>query len=409
MTATHDPPFSRRLPRWWPAGTAAAIVLVSLLLRLFRLDAPPIPVFDEGLFYIPAARAYLLGQPDPNFEHPPLGKLAFAAGMLLLGDNLWGYRLMSVVAGTAGVGLAYLLGRRLWGSPLAGVLAAVLLAADTLWLLFSRLMMYDVLLGCLVLAAMSAAWRHRETGALRWLALAGACTGLAAAVKWSGVWALAPLALAAAFAPGVLQWAAAGQRFVVVALCVGAGYLLPWVHHVLALGYTPASLVQRHLDMLAYGTSIGAPLDPAERWLTPLRWLLDLPLVFTAREDRSVWLVAVANPLLLWGGLAVLAAGFVAALRGRRVAAWLASPPAFLLAWVLAFYLPWFGFLRVKYLYYLVPLMPALTLALAGPLAAAFTGPRKLLRLAATGYLAATVAVLLGLYPALSGIWSRTP
>ena len=105
----------------------------------------------------------------------------------------------------------------------------------------------------------------------------------------------------------------------------------------------------------------------------------------------------------------VLAAGFVAALRGAKLRVWLASPQAFLLAWVLAFYLPWFGFLRVKYLYYLVPLMPALALALAGPLAAALTGPRKRLRLAATGYLAATVAVLLGLYPALSGIWSRTP
>ena len=74
------------IPSWLPL---ALVLAFGALARLPHLNAPPVPIFDEGLFYLPAARAYLQGLPDPTFEHPPLGKEAIALGIALLGDNPW--------------------------------------------------------------------------------------------------------------------------------------------------------------------------------------------------------------------------------------------------------------------------------------------------------------------------------
>ncbi len=404
-------PQTRTLPLWWPQAALAAVVAGSLALRLFRLDLPGIPVFDEGLFYIPAARAYLAGLPDPNFEHPPLGKELFAAGIALAGDNLVGWRIMSAIFGSAGVALTAWLGGMLWGSLRAGLAAAAILATDVLWLLFSRLMMYDIFLATLVLLALCLGWRYRQTGSLPVLAAAGLAVGLAGAVKWSGFWALAPLGLAIAFAPGASRRAGAmAGRMTLVGLGALAGYGLPWFYHVVVLGYGPGDLLAQHLRMLGYQVQIGAPPDRLEQLLTPLRWLLDQPLVFTARDDRSVWVVALANPLLFWGGIvATVVMTWRAAHRRPRWTA-LASPGTFLVTWVLVFYLPWFLFPRVKYFYYLMPLLPALALAVTGLLrnVPASTGGRfaHWQRLGTAAYGCGLAAVLAGLYPALIGLWS---
>jgi 4-amino-4-deoxy-L-arabinose transferase-like glycosyltransferase len=402
------------LPDAWVRPALAALLAAALASRLLWLDTPPIPVFDEGLFYIPAAQAYLAGQPDPNFEHPPLGKLIFAAGLGLFGDTPWGWRLLSALAGVAGIGFTYLLGASLWRSRRLGLLAAGLLALDLLWLLFSRLMMYDIFLATLVLAALTLSWRYRASGNGWTLAGAGLAVGLAAAVKWSGLWALAPMALALAAAPGATgSVAAVLRRAALLAGCAAVGYLIPWLYHFVVLGYGPAEFLERHARMLAYQVSIAAPPDPGEQWRTPLRWLLNLPLPFTSRDDRSVWVLSMSNPLVFWGGIA--ATGWLAwtAARIRPLRRALASPHAFLLTWMLVYYLPWFGFPRVKYFYYLLPLLPAFAIAVAGALRALAAtdtlGPTRWRRLAIAGYLAGAAAAFVGFYPGVAGLWSGPP
>jgi len=389
-----------------PAPWVAVLVLASLAIRILRIDAPAIPIFDEGLFYIPAAQAYLAGLPDPNPEHPPLGKLLFAAGMALFGDTPLGWRLMSTFAGTAGIGLTYWLGARLWGTAVAGLVAAALLSLDLLWFLFSRLMMYDMFLATLVLAGLALAWRHRESGGLVPLAAAGVAIGLASAVKWAGLWTLAPALVACAFSPRPLGLAGVAGRSVLLGAGVAVGYLLPWLYHVVALGYSPAEVLQQHGEMLGYHVALRASADPNAQWTTPLRWLLNEPLNFTSRDDRSVWVPALANPLLFWGGLAAAA---WCAWRMLTTTGWwprLASPHAFLVVWVLAFYLPWFAFPRIKYFYYLLPLLPALSIALTGGLTAVLktAGPKR--RLAVAGYAMGVAAVAIGMYPAVTGMLS---
>lgn len=388
----------------------AVLLGTSLVVRLVRLDAPSVPVFDEGVFYLPAARSYLAGLPDPNFEHPPLGKLSIAAGMAVLGDTPWGWRLSAALAGTLGIFLTYRLAWLLWASQRRALLAAGLLALDFLWLVFSRLALLDIFVATLVVAALGFAWSYRLSLRDRDLVATGLTLGLAAAVKWSGAWALVPVAVALAPTGGYQGWLrAALRRGTLVLSAATLGYLLPWLYQLVVLGVSPERLASLHVAMWRYQTEAGvAEASSWERLTAPLLWLLNLPLLFISDADRTAWVLVMSNPFTFWPGL--VAAGWLA----RRSVGSLRGPEAFLLAAVLTFYLPWFAIARLKYFYYLLPALPLLAVALAGLLdhvyllghgASPLQGKRR--RVALTAYLAITAAVFLGTYPALTGVWSR--
>ena len=395
------------IPSWLPL---AVVLAFGALARLPHLNAPPVPIFDEGLFYLPAARAYLQGLPDPTFEHPPLGKEAIALGIALLGDNPWGWRALSAIAGVVGIALTYRLTWLLWRSHEIAFLAAGLLSLDFLWLSFSRLAMLDIFQAVLVLAALVAAWSYRTKGGHASLLACGLALGLATAVKWSGAWALLPILLA--LAPTHERPLTREQTISAAALFFAAGalgYGAPWLYHVVALGYGPGEIIGLHQQMLGYQLQVGADrLSTAERLLAPLAWFTGSPLVFTAREDRSVGVLVTSNPLILLPGfLSVLW------LLKRGLTAF-RSPEGFLAVAFLSLYLPWFLLPRLKYFYYLLPGMPLLAIALAycyyrlWQTAAQLTGRRRSLAISSLmAFLAVTAALFVGAFPALSGYWSR--
>ncbi|HDD56792.1 MAG TPA: hypothetical protein ENG18_02080, partial [Nitrososphaeria archaeon] len=63
-------------------------------------------IFDEA-HYIPAARRLLRGEAVNN-EHPPLSKALMILGILIFGDNPYGWRTFITVTGAISI---YLLGR----------------------------------------------------------------------------------------------------------------------------------------------------------------------------------------------------------------------------------------------------------------------------------------------------------
>ncbi|MCX6020758.1 MAG: phospholipid carrier-dependent glycosyltransferase, partial [Chloroflexi bacterium] len=301
------------MTRWSAWSLLTALLVLNLLIRFGRLDAPPHPIFDEGTFYITAARSYLDGAPDPNVEHPPLGKVAIAAGLALFGDTPWGWRSAAAAAGTSGVLLTYLFGVALWGRREAGLIAAALLTAESLWFVLSRLAMLDPFLSVGLLAALWFGWRYRTGG--RWwdLALCGVCWGLAAGVKWSAALALAPLALAVIGAAsargcgerqGVQTWGRAAAALGLLGFIALAAYAVPFMG---LSGLGPAALWERHLSMAAYQTAAGEQgVGLWDRVGPPLLWLLDIPVVFSAPDNRATWVLVMANPLVFWPGLTAL-------------------------------------------------------------------------------------------------------
>ncbi|MFN2496694.1 MAG: dolichyl-phosphate-mannose--protein mannosyltransferase [Pseudonocardiaceae bacterium] len=241
--------------RGW--AVTLGLTLIAALVRLWDLGHPTdkgTPVFDEK-HYVPQAWQMLRNggvEDNPGYPlvvHPPLGKQLIALGELLLGYNAWGWRLSAALAGTVCVLLIVRIVRRMSRSTLLGGIAGVLLIADGVSHVQSRIGMLDIFLAMFVLAAFGALVVDREQvyarlarvvqqgriadtdfgprlGVRWWRFGAGVLLGLAGATKWSGVYYLV------AFAAMSLLWDACARRT--------AGVRRPWAG-TLARDLGPAS------------------------------------------------------------------------------------------------------------------------------------------------------------------------
>ncbi|MDQ4103747.1 MAG: phospholipid carrier-dependent glycosyltransferase [Actinomycetota bacterium] len=222
------------------------LTMVAGTVRLWNLGLPThhgTPMFDEK-HYAPQAWQMLRNggvEDNAGYElvvHPPLGKQLIALGELVMGYNSWGWRLSAALAGTVCVLLIVRIVRRLTRSTLLGAIAGVLLIADGLSHVQSRIGMLDIFLAMFVLAAFGCLVVDREQvherlatvvregrvadtdfgprfGVRWWRFGAGVLLGLACGTKWSGVYYLI------AFAVLSLTWDAFARRT--------AGVRRPWV------------------------------------------------------------------------------------------------------------------------------------------------------------------------------------
>ena len=171
--------------------------------------------FDEP-YFVPEARAFVQGVPNPDpqcppLAKPPLGKLLMAVSMKLAGDNPFGWRVGSAVCGALTLAGVYLWTFLLLGNaPLVSLAAALALFNNFLFVM-SRIGMMDAFLMAFLmwsLVAYTAALTLDIGAALRrcLFASAGILVGLAGACKWNAIDTLAVYFLAS-FA---LLWA--GRR-----------------------------------------------------------------------------------------------------------------------------------------------------------------------------------------------------
>lgn len=145
--------------------------------------------------------------------HPEVGKWIIGAFEWVFGMNSLGWRLAPAVFGTLMVLVMVRLVRRLSGSTLMGVLAGLLMAADGLQLVLSRLALLDIFEAFFILCAVSAMvcdrdWMRERIARLDevvaagprllwrpWLFLAGSLWGLGLGTKWGTVFVLAACGL----------------------------------------------------------------------------------------------------------------------------------------------------------------------------------------------------------------------
>ncbi len=180
-------PDTRPTPRrYFHEACLAALVLLVLGAHLGISNTPrDAYIFDEA-YYVPAARAMLLGAVS-NVEHPPLAKLLIAASIRAFGDVGFAWRLPSIIAGTLAIVLLYALTRRL-GDRKTALLAAFLLTFETLWFTHSSIAMLDIVAVSLGLLALLAFVR----GEWVW---AGAVIGLSMLAKETTVILIAVVTL----------------------------------------------------------------------------------------------------------------------------------------------------------------------------------------------------------------------
>jgi dolichyl-phosphate-mannose-protein mannosyltransferase len=388
------------------------VIALSAAVRLVNLDAFPTLVFDE-YFYVHDANSLLHGhigprQPSPwkpgddrSLAHPPLGVLSVAAGIVALGNNPWGWRVPSAIAGTLLIALVYPIARRLRLSPRWALVATVLAASDTLLIAESRIGVLDPFVALWSAVCIYCALRYVQSGRpARWLILTGATGGLAVASKWSGAQALlaavAIVALAAwslrntgrgaghgqtaatsagapAAAAGHGGGAAAGWRLsgrlARVAACLVvlsfAVYVASYAAY-FASGHTIGQWLHLQGHMASYSWSFQAQ-GASDMASSPLGWILDLtPLWYRWTLEpghKAVALIAIGDPFLFWGAIAAFFA--LSWLAWRRHDARLAVAPLL----VAILYLPWLATTRQSYIYYLTPVVPFLAIMVAAALA----------------------------------------
>lgn len=390
---------ARRTPSHW-GGTAdfialLAVTVVAAGLRLFRLDRPAQLIFDEvyyardACWYVKAAESLCGTGVEQTAVHPPLGKWLIGAGIELFGYDPFGRRVAAVAAGSLTVALTYVLGRRLLGSTMGALTGAGLLALDPLHFVQSRVAMVDVFVTGLGVAVFLflVLDRQAERRALRpWLAAAGLATGAALATKWSGALVVvaapvivllgdtgaarrggassSPAAALRRDGPVVALWLIALPALVYAATYLGrldgAVLAVPWEQ-----GTWLRALVERQLFMYDFHSALS---DTHAYQSPPWSWpLLKRPVSYyfevTGSGDYKE-VLATGSPLVWWASLGALGAAALAWLPRRDPT----RPEGIILAGFAWAYAPWFvlsGDRSAVFLFYLLPAVPFMCLALA--------------------------------------------
>jgi len=228
---------------------ARVIVAITALAFLMRLLSPIMPDFATHPLSWPPVRVWGLGHPyqSPNgyiFDEvyfaqdacrdlvgltyldpePPLAKLVIATGMVvggtwmhydqghrvppgktceaegtLPGFGTWGWRLASLVFGTALVPLIYLIALRIWPDRFFATTAALLMTFDGMSFVQSRIGMIDAVALALLLLAYWVFHLHRDARTDRqwWWTLTalGLTIGLSVAAKWTTLAALGSMVM----------------------------------------------------------------------------------------------------------------------------------------------------------------------------------------------------------------------
>ena len=353
---------------------------LAFLLRVINLATPKGLVFDE-VYYVDAARDFLafgveVSEGESEFVvHPPVGKWFIAIGIRLFGDNEFGWRFATAVAGTIAIILIGLIAQRLFRSQFLTLLATFLAAVDGLALVHSRTSLLDNFLTMLILAATYFFIRKNYVVTAIFL-------GLALGTKWSALYFIAvfgAVALYRAFThhTGRNLIRPSIERILTFGLLPIAIYLVTWTGWILsdrgwgreAGSHALSSLIKYHEQMLSFHTGLS---EKHSYEAHPWTWLIQSrPTSFFYESPKtcgspscSQEVLAMGTPFLWWiGAIAIFVVfGFwIKSIIKRRM-----EPASTVIVMGMAAgYLPWFAFdERTVFSFYSIIFQPFLILAI---------------------------------------------
>lgn len=373
------------------------VILVFLFAgRVIRLSYPTIFYFDE-VYHAFTAKEIVSGNsvaweywatPPQGFAyewtHPPLAKIIMAGGMLVFGQNSFGWRFPGVLFGIAAVVLVWLLGKQLFKKSLPAIFATVLFSLDGLPFVMSRIGMNDIYF----LAFTMAAILFFLKGKYFWSAL---FLGLAIASKWTAFFAIPILGVAWILYKRRVEWGYLWY-FVLLPLIYFASYLIFFTS-----GHTLLEWWQTQQQMWWYHTGLEATHPYSSLWWSWPVMLKPVWLFVEHLQDKVANIYASGNPIVFWGGLAGVITSLVVAAKKHNKAL------LFLLVCYLGFFLPWATSPRIMFLYHYLPSVPFMTLLFGWLLGRVWErgGSKKLLVI---GYLLLVTIAFIFYYPIWTGI-----
>lgn len=363
------------------AGIAPILIAsISFILRIIDLGRIKGFIFDE-VYYVDGARDLLkygveVNGTQPEFiVHPPIGKWLIALGIKVFGDNSFGWRFATAIAGTAMILLIGLIAHRLFRNPILTALASALMAVDGLALVHSRTALLDNFLALFILLAsyLFLAKRYWWTG----IAL-----GFALATKWSALYFILLFGLIGLYRAFTHH---TGRELIKPTLeRIGQFVLTPFILYIISWSgwfasdrgwdrnYSTnpfASFLFYHKQMLDFHTGL---TDKHAYEANPWSWLLmGRPTSFfyetpknCGADSCSQEILALGTPLLWW--LGAIAIFVVAGLWARSIVVKRLEPALTVIAsGIVAGYLPWFIFQqRTIFTFYAIVFQPFIILAL---------------------------------------------
>ncbi len=180
---------STRRRKLWPilAVLAAGLILrvgYILSMRDHPMFEPLLPGYDMTVFHQWAKRI-AAGElvPEGAFYQAPLYPYLLGAFYAVAGPNVLAAKLVQALMGTAGLGLVYLLGLRLFDSRATGLWAASLMAVTPIFPFYEGFFLRVTLVTFLNLAFLWSLAAFNENRPLAGAALSGALLGLAALAR----------------------------------------------------------------------------------------------------------------------------------------------------------------------------------------------------------------------------------
>ena len=311
-----------------PLPAAVALGALAEALFAWRLTTPHKLMFDE-VHYVPAAQMLRTLDGPVNIEHPLLGKIIIAAGIMLFGDNPLGWRFFSTLAATAVVIGVFAI---LWlglGRLRPALVGALLTLVNFTVFIQARIAMLDGFMAAFVVGAVACLlWSMRGTGGEVWRRwLAGAVLlGLAVGTKWTAVPYVAFAGIAYLLLrrrrpdrwPGMQPFAALASLGLVSIAAYFATFTPAFFYASDPL--TLARLIPFQLEMYAQQTQVLPPHTYQSSWWT---WPLDRRPIWYLYEpvdgaQRGVLMLG--NPAVMWGGLVAVLACLWAWARQRSLA-----------------------------------------------------------------------------------------
>lgn len=360
------------------------LTLFSLGLRLYRFAEPNHYYFDE-VYHAVTAKAYADNNPAPydpfspapkegtayDWLHPPLAKLIQAGSIKLFGDGPVGWRLPSVIFGTAIIPATFLLAFILFG-PLAAVFAATVIAFENLTFVMSRITMNDVFITFFTLMAFTFTAlyvKRKNRFDIFWISI---FLGLAFSSKWTGLYTTAAVFIFVLIIDYIRK--NISLKILMLILIPPLIYLASYGQFWLQ-GHTIGQFVDLHKQIWwyqnrhdlqhSYGTTalycvpkgLNAP-EPKE-WCP---WILNMRGVYFSYEQygdgKAGYIYALGNPLIFWAGVVAITYMLGKFLEDKNKGSLLIMFGYFV------FWVPWIFTPRILFFYHYLPAIPFLAIAL---------------------------------------------
>ena len=408
----------------------ALVLLAAFILRMWRLGTPGEVNFDEE-YYVPIAGDYFYGLNDTVFEasHPPFATYIIGIGIGLLGDNVFGWRIMSVFFSVMQIGVLYLFAKKLFKNHIPALFAGFLLTFDFLHFVHSRLGMLDIFSSFFNLLSYYLFYLYLEDDGDYYLWVTGVSLALGAACKWTSLFAIGGIIVIIASAwicskivrakfPFADKLRSVNPLKVAVVLLI-----IPFLFQIfsfLPLLGSPGAAIEKMTDMMHYHENLAGKDEISSPWWS---WLFVInPVQYVQTEEGPPEVISESGTTVVnHENRQILMKSAVTGMGNPLV--WWLTIPAFIICIILSYrernpggvyaclpfifqYLPWAFVNRITYLFYMTDVVPYICLMVAFCLYKLYeTG--RMCKIAVGIYLTSVAVSFFTFYPLLSAWFVR--